>query len=333
MAQEKPNGMSVINNHISNNEFSKVYLLYGPEKYLVSQYRDKLVNSLVDTNDSMNYMVFKKDTVKPDDIASYTDTLPFFADRRVVEIHGSNFFKNGNDSMEEILSSMPDTTTVVFVEENVDKRTKLYKTVDKLGTVAVFDTPDEKTLLVWVKSLFTTENYTIEDAAVYRLVEGVGADMTQLVSEAEKLKSYCIEEKLVTVEAVEKLCVDLLEGKIFDMMDALSRKDGTTTMKLYKDLLELREPAMRILFHITRQYNILLKTKLILEEGGNSSAIAKAVKIPPFTVKKYIEQCRSYTVDELMNIMNSCQQADTDIKTGVMRDGTAVEMLIFNLLR
>ena len=60
MAQgkEKANGMSIINTHIKSGEFSNLYLLYGTEEYLVSQYKDNLVKALVDTEDSMNYSVF-----------------------------------------------------------------------------------------------------------------------------------------------------------------------------------------------------------------------------------------------------------------------------------
>lgn len=327
------NGMNIINNHIKTGEYSNIYLLCGTEKYLLEQYKVKLVSSLTDMSDTMNYVVYKGENAKPDSIAEFALTMPFFADRRVVLVCDSDFFKKGNADMEEVLANIPDTTVIIFAETAVDKRTKLYKLISKNGTIAVFDTPDEKTLLVWVKSLFTNDGINIDDMAVYKLIESVGTDMWLLVNEAEKLKGYCIESKTVTVDAVERLSVNQIEGKIFDMMEALSKRDKEKTMQLYDDLLKLKEPAMRILFLITRQFNLLLKTKLALEQNHNNAQIASLLKLPPFVVKKYINQCDGYTYKQLLDRVGWCQDTDTKIKTGALKDGLAIELLIIQLLQ
>lgn len=327
------NGMSIINEHINKQEFSNVYLLCGNEKYLVEQYKKVLVSALADENDTMNYIVYKGENAKPDSIAEFALTMPFLAERRVLLIEDSGFFKKGNESMEELIEQLPDTTIIIFVETSIDRKFKIYKQVSKVGTVCNFDTPDEKTLLVWVKSLFTKEQIAIDDAAVYRLIEGVGMDMNNLYNESEKLKCYCLDKKHVTVEDVDYLCISQVEGKIFDMMDALSQKNKKRTLDLFDDLIQLREPMMRILALINRQFNILVKAKLGLESGADYSKLASALKVPPFTVKKYVAQCNGYTYEQLLRCVNLCQDADTDIKTGVLRDNVAVEMLILNLLQ
>ncbi|MGN0436865.1 MAG: DNA polymerase III subunit delta, partial [Wujia sp.] len=192
-------GMTIINNHIKDNSFANVYLMGGNETYLVYQYRDKLVEALIDTSDNMNYLVYKGENAKVDAIADNALSMPFFADRRVIVVEGSDFFKKGNEEVEKLLEELPKTTVIIFVEENIDKRNKLYKTVAAKGCVALFDTPDEKTLLVWLKSLFKGENIDIEDAAIYKLLEAVGTDMNTLVNEAEKLKCYCMDKDKITV--------------------------------------------------------------------------------------------------------------------------------------
>ncbi len=326
-------GMSIINSHIEKGSFSKVYLLMGDEKYLMHQYKNKLLDALCDRGDTMNFISYKSDGVKADVIDEFASTMPFFADRRVVLVEGSDFFKKGNEDVEKIIGNLPETTVLVFVEDNVDKRNKLYKLVDKTGTVVSFATPDEQTLVRWIAGLFAKDSLKVENAAVYRLIEGVGMDMTKLSNEVEKLKCYCFEKGQITVEDVEALCVDEIEGKIFDMMDALSLKDKKKTLDLYDGLMNLREPAMRLLYLIARQFNILLKIKLSLEEGVEAAKIASVVKVPPFTVKKYINQTKGYTYKELLKCVEMCQMTDTNIKTGVMKDGVAVELLILNLLQ
>ncbi|MBQ8412186.1 MAG: DNA polymerase III subunit delta [Lachnospiraceae bacterium] len=327
------NGMSIIGSDIKNQDFAKVYLLGGTEEYLVSQYTDNLVEALIDKEDSMNFVAYKGDGVKTDALAEFVQTMPFFADRRVVLVVDSDFFKKGNEEVEKLIDDIPDTTVLIFSEHNIDKRCKLYKQVAKVGRVAMFDAQDERTLAIWVKSLFSRDNVAIEDKVIYRLIESVGTDMNTLYKEVEKLKCYGLEKGSVSVEDVEALSINQIEGKIFDMMDALSQRNKKLTMELYSDLLKLREPAMRLLFLITRQFNILLKTKLALSDGADYGKIASSLKLPPFTIKKYVSQSNAYTYEQLIEKVNLCQQADSDIKSGVMRDGMAVEMLVVKLLQ
>lgn len=61
------------------------------------------------------------------ELISLADTMPFFSERRLILIEDSGFFKTSSEALAEYLPTMPDTTCIVFVEEAVDKRNKLYK--------------------------------------------------------------------------------------------------------------------------------------------------------------------------------------------------------------
>ena len=142
--KEKANGMAILNEQINKKEFSRVYLLGGTEPYLIYQYRDKLIAAMIDPNDTMNFITYKGENSKPEDIIEFADTMPFFTERRVVLVENSNFFKNGCEKLEEALDGLPDTTVLIFVEKNIDNRKKLSKLVAQLGTVAMFDAPDSE---------------------------------------------------------------------------------------------------------------------------------------------------------------------------------------------
>ena len=71
------NGMSIINKHIETGEYSNIYLLCGSEKYLLEQYKDKLVSVLADTDDTMNYVVYKGESATPSSIGEIASTMPF----------------------------------------------------------------------------------------------------------------------------------------------------------------------------------------------------------------------------------------------------------------
>ena len=124
--EKQADGMSIINSHIENKNFSRVYLMGGDEGYLVRQYKDKLIDALCDRNDSMNFMAYKGEKAVAEDIREFAMTMPFFADRRVILVEDSEFFNKGNDAVEEFIEKIPETTVIVFVETNIDKRLKLY---------------------------------------------------------------------------------------------------------------------------------------------------------------------------------------------------------------
>ncbi len=328
----KNNSMSIINEHIKKQSFSSIYLLFGEEHYLLQQYKGKLCQALLPPEDTMNLSVYKGDHCDVDSIINDCQTLPFFAERRVVLVEDSGFFKSANDALADSLSDIPESTCLIFCEQDVDKRGRLYKAAAKYGSVLSFDTPDEKTLLSWLKSILQADGIQVRDAAVYQLLEAVGSDMTRLRNEAEKLIDYCYEKKEITAADVMEICVSQTENKIFDLTDAIAKRDKGTAIRLYNDLLQLREPAMRILFLIHRHYMILAQMKRMLLDRADASQIASLLKIPPFTVKKYAAQCRNYDYKNLLHKVDLCQGADYAIKSGQLSDKSAVEMLIIDLI-
>ena len=126
---EKKNPMTIINSHIKAGEFKRVYLLFGDETYLVQQYKDKLVNALTDVEDTLNFSKFVGEGSDPAEMISFCQTMPFFADRRVVLVSGSGLFAKSNDYLADNIPGLPDTAVMVFVEKDVDKRSRDRKSV------------------------------------------------------------------------------------------------------------------------------------------------------------------------------------------------------------
>lgn len=327
--KKEASGMDIINNHIESGSYSNIYLMGGEEVYLLYQYRDKLLGSLTDIEDSMNYCAFKGEKAKIDEISEFALTMPFFADRRVLLIEDSDFFKSGNEAAEQLLAEVPDTTVIIFVERNIDKRTKLYKQVQSIGTIAMFSTPSTDMLVRWIRGMCAKDKLTIDTRVIEHLIESVGTDMSMLSNEVNKLASYCIEKGYIDMQAVDELCVSQVENKIFELMDAISSKDRKKAMSRYDDLLQLKEPDLRILFLITRHFDILVKVKFALINNKSYGEIASFAKVPPFTVKNYVKQCEGYSYGALLACLDECQR----IKKDNYVDKLSVEMLMVKLMQ
>lgn len=320
--------MKTINEQIKKNELKHCYLLYGEEAYLRHQYRDKLCAAICPDGDDMNITRFVGKGISGTEVADIAETLPFFADRRVIIIEDSGWFKQGADGFEERLGQFPDTTYFIFVETEVDKRGKLYKKVKELGYPAEMKTPKAKDLMIWLVKQCQNEGKQLTEEAAECLLEEAGASMNQLQMELEKVISYALERDSITLADVQAVCVNQAENKIFDMLDAIGNQNREQAVKLYQDLLALREPAMRILYLLTRQIHILLQVSELVRLQMDTATIASKVGIPPFTVGKYKNQVKHFRYEQLLEMLDACQETDAGIKQGRWQDTIGLELLI-----
>lgn len=320
--------MKTINQDIEKKEIKQFYLLFGAEDYLKRQYRDKLAEALVDTEDTMNYNYFEGNNFQLQAVLDIGETLPFFTDKRVLVLENSGLFKKAPEEIEKRLEQFPDSTHVIFVEKEVDKRSRLYKWIGKHGYASELNTPDEKMLITWVKGLCRAEGKQIEDSAIFYFVEHMGTDMFLLKNELEKLFCYRYESERITVEDIREVCVSQASDKMFEMLDAIGVHNQDKALLLYHDLLALREPAMRVLYMLTRHFHILMQMSVLMSEGKDNKGMAAACGIPPFSVKKYAAQAEKYSYERLKNMVEKCQATDQGIKTGMVQDVVGVELLI-----
>ena len=141
--------MKILSQHIKSGEFKSVYLIYGAEDYLRKQYRDKMKLAIVG-EDTMNYSYFEGKGISVKGLIDLGETLPFFSERRLIIVENSGFFSSSQDELAAYLKEMPETACFIFVEKDVDKRNKLFKTISSLGYAANMVPPDERTLMRWI---------------------------------------------------------------------------------------------------------------------------------------------------------------------------------------
>ncbi|MBQ7943671.1 MAG: DNA polymerase III subunit delta [Lachnospiraceae bacterium] len=321
--------MKRIAQDIKDGRFSKLYLLYGEEAYLRKQYRDNLKNALVPPDDTMNCTVFSGKDINVNEVIDLAGTMPFFAERRVILIENSGWLDSGNDRMAEFLKNQPDTTCIIFVEEKVDKRSKMYKAVTANGYAAQCDMQDEETLKRWIMGLLKKENKQITRDALELLLDKTGTDMENIKRELEKLICYKFFDEGITAQDVEEICTTRIQNKIFDMVEAVADKKQKQALDLYYDLLTLKEAPMKILALIARQFNLLLQVKEMKLKGYDATTIAQKTGLRAgFIVNKYISQAGRFKMEQLRETMQACVEADEAVKTGKMSDLMSVELII-----
>jgi DNA polymerase-3 subunit delta len=323
--------MNTIKQHIKNNEFKQVYLIYGTETYLKRLYKGKLKEALLVDSDDMNYTYAKGKDIDGKEISLIVETMPFFRDRRLIIIEDSGWFKNASE-FAEVIKELPDTTFLIFIESEVDKRNRLFKVVKEIGYVCEMNGMEEKNLKLWVLSLINRDNKKITDETMMYFLNKVGSNMDSIEMELCKLIGYCYGREVITKEDVDAVCSEQITGKMFLMLDAIASKNQTRALKLYYDLLTLREKPMTILYLLNRHINLLMISKDMLGKGKDNKAIAEKLAVPPFAVNKYTQQTRNFKKDMLMKALLLGTELEEQVKTGRLMDQIAVELMIIQVV-
>lgn len=313
---------------IKNKTFHKFYLLFGEEDYLKRMYRDNLKEAILADSDNINYSYFEGKNIDILQIQETAETLPFFSDYRMILIEDSGLFKSAN-SLSDYLANMPESTIIVFVEKEVDKRNKLYKFVNKKGIAVEMKQMKDTDTKHFIMSILKENGRQINETTVNYFLQQVGNSLLNITNEIDKLIAYTYGRSKITISDIDAICCVQLTKRIFNMIDYAIMGKKNSALKLYHDLLELRESPMSILYLITRQFNILLQVKESVDIP--KSQLASKLQIPPFAVGKYISQAERFDDHKLKDMLDECIETEYRFKRGLIDGQIGIELLLIKL--
>ena len=319
--------MKNIKEDIKNREFKRVYLLYGTEDYLKRLYKNKLKEAVIQNSDAMNIAEYAGKGIDEKEVMEFANTIPFFSDYHLLILDNTGWFKTSTD-FADYVPELPDTAVLVFIETDVDKRSRMYKVVKEHGYICEMNCMSEQDLKMWIASLLKRNERKITETTVEFLLEQVGTDMVKLKNELEKLVCYTMGRDMITVEDIKQVCSEQLTSKVFVMIDAIAQGHKKQALELYYDLIALQEKPMGILYMIQRQFHYLLIVKEMKSNHADKNSIASALSVPPFAAQKYMYQADRFQTEELKRLLNYSLTLEEDVKTGRLKEQLAVELLL-----
>ena len=215
--------MKKLNEDFKSGKFEQVYLLYGEEGYLKKQYKKRFIKAMIPEGDTMNYAHYEGKNIPVKEVIDLAETMPFFAEKRLIVFENTGFFKTAAGAeLADYIKEMPETTYFIFVEEEVDKRNKLYKAVNTKGYAAALTMQDEEVLKRWIGQILRREGKEMSGATISYFLGKVGTDMENIQRELEKVICYGIDKATLTRKEIDAVCVTQLSNHIFDMVDAVA---------------------------------------------------------------------------------------------------------------
>ena len=337
--------MPAIMENIKSGQFKNLYLIYGEEDYLRNYYRHLLTDALVEKDDNLNYSYFEGASTDINTVAEMIETLPFMAPHRVVVCENTGWMnktKNSSDSDSEKssgkleilidrLTDISEDVIFILVEENPDKRSKLFKLISSKGIAEEYKTPTEDYLVRWIAGYADKNGKKIRESTARYIISEVGTGMNTLNLEMNKLCSYALDREEITKGDVDEICTHQITGKIFDMITAVSQHNQKEALALYYDLLTLRESPFAILSLLVRQYNLLLQVRDCMERNYSTALMASKIGLQDWLIKKHVSTAKNMTLSELKTALKACAGADEDIKSGNITDTLSIELLLISL--
>jgi DNA polymerase-3 subunit delta len=253
-------------------------------------------------------------------IVALAQTLPMMAQRRMVYVR--DLAAMPADEAEPLLAYLarPNPSTVVAaVTSKLDKRIKLFAQLSKKGYLHVLEAPRQ--LAPWVRAEAKARGVAFEPAAVTRLVDAVGDDLSRLALTVEQLGLYA-GRRAVTSDDVDELVADTRERTVFELTDAIGAADLARALAAVAALCDQRESAVGVVVMLARHVRQLTLVHTLRDTGAPRSAWGSMLGVPPFVVDKLIAQARSYSPAGLAVATRRLANADRALKGDITLSST-----------
>jgi DNA polymerase-3 subunit delta len=327
------------------------YILHGDNEFDISErvadFKQKIGD---DSMRDLNIIVLDGRKTTLSEVQHAADAIPFLADKRLVIVDGlltrlasrkakdddeaapAGAAKDFLNGLIDYVPRLPDTTRLVFVEfQPLNPKHPLVKLAEqqKGKTVIECRQPPAAELPRWIGERAKKRGGSIEPPAANRLAALSGGDLRRLDTEINKLITYVNAQRPITEKDVNLLVSDASASSVFDLVDALGKRDGQRAVHELHHLLDQGENPLGLLAMIVRQYRLLILVKELQSRSLPPDAMAKELGQHPFVIKKLNEQARYYhDIAQLETIYRRLLEIETEIKTGQTSDVLALDLLV-----
>jgi len=297
-----------------------VVCIWGEEAYLadraLAEVRDE---ALAGGDPGLNSQVFEAPAASPGEVLNAAKTLPFLGSRRLVVVKSAERWNAEQwKTLIPYLESPSPSTCLVLLANQLDKRLSASKVLLKTARVVECSRPKDRDLPQWARRLAEEAGLKVDARILEALMLRVGPDLQLLSQEIEKLRIFAGAGGKVTPEDVEALVGETRSTTVFAFCDALGGRDLAGALRGLRRLLQLGEPAPRLLFMIVRHFRHLWIGRELLAKNRRPDprAAASAMGVPPFAAENALRQAGQWEEGQLKEVFRRLLRADLALKTG-----------------
>ena len=309
--------------NLSEDKFSKIYLLMGEETFFIKKICQFFENNFIeDQNKSFNQEIFYGRDISIENIISSCKSFPMMSDKKLViikEAQELDIFKRNNDKKNELLinylSNVNSSTTLIFCLSNktLDKRGKLFKSFNESSCILDSSSKENKIydnqLPKWIESEVNKKKYSISNDALLLLTENIGNDLEKIDNALNKIYSN-IESKNISKDDILNLVGINREYNLFEFQDSLIDRNSLKCGKImnYFTSNEKKFPIQQLIIYMYGFYSKLLVVKS--KNLSNPDTISSEISVHPYVARSYARAMQNYTLNELFMIISFIKELD-----------------------
>ena len=287
-----------------------IVTITGNNSYAARRKLDELTAEFVKKYGDLAVEKFDGEDVDFQAVLDAVQATPFLSERKLVTVRGAAANKDLAEQIEQIISSVTESTDLIFYEPVTDKRTLFYKTLKAKTDFQEYNELDGPALAKWLVEEAKKQGAELGMADANYMVQRMGQNQQLLAVELDKLATY---DKQISRQNIDLLTEPTPQSKIFDLLDAAFGDNKQNALKLYDEQRAQKVEPAAILAMLEWQLDILALCKL----AGNKppAQIASDAGISPFPVTKASSLARRISDEQLKRLVHEALEMDYLSKT------------------
>ncbi len=318
---------------IANKDLQPVYFLMGDEPYYIDKLADLFSKNILSAEEQeFNQVVLYGKDIETAQIIAEAKQFPFGSEKRVVIIREAQHLKD-IDLLDSYLDNVQPSTLLVicYKGKSVDKRKKFGKTLAKKCVVFESKKLYDNKIPAWINTYVTENGFKIDNSATAVLAEYIGADLSKITNELDKLMLVVKKEEQITTKLIEYHIGISKDYNVFELQNALGKKQVVKANRIINHFAANPKninivPVMSALF----SYFQKIMVYHFLEDKSPKFA-ASVLKVNPFFVSQYQTAAQNYSKRQLFYIFEHLKDYDVKSK-GVNNKSTSHEGLLKELI-
>lgn len=302
---------------LRSDNLSRLYLLLGPEEYLARRLSSQIIElALGDGLKDFNFAELDATTADAPALLQELNSYPLGASRRVVLIRNvGSLAAATQEALQASLADLPDFLTLVLTSDRMDKRKALYKAIAKAGVVAELKPLRPAEVKAWIRETLRERGKQISPKLAESIFGLTGNDLSDVSNEVTNLLEYMGDREKVTQADVDALVTSRRKEPIYRLTEHVADRDLIGAWSVLRQMLAEGEQELRILWHLDFTMRRMLRAKCLMEEGVGDDAVADALRIQPFLRSRFLQQVRSFSLDELKAKYHAIVEWDNKFKS------------------
>jgi DNA polymerase III delta subunit len=320
---------------------------FGEEAYLHRRAIDLLKKTVLDgQEDCFNYMLAYAEEVDLAEFLAQSRTASMLAGSKLMILRRCEKLSNKQAPVLEYFFAQPPSKNVVLfdfspelelwkVKSAGSSLNKVYKLLVQYTDAYDFERfRQTQHLTQFLQNIARESHIHIEPEALQHVTDRLGGDLELIVQEMEKAWIMAGAQGVIRRRDLEHLVGRHPYATIFDLINALARRDFRQAVERLQVILEQGEPHLMILSMLTRFFGQAVHYKSLVQQGKSRAEIKLAMKI---RFDKQLDDLRlshqNYTQRDLWTCLQLIGAADQKFKSIRVDIRTHLEFLLIELCR